>query len=172
MVSQQAATVQKIAFRPQYLQGLFADNGATAAVTQVGKRRCQAAGHDPNPARMVCEEGCRCACSDSAAEQPVPCVVAISPGTAVSVTAGRGGDSGRALRLPAHRPDGQNPAHLEIDEQHAAVVRQIFTWHAEAGWSLRRIARELTHRRLPTPKGGFLWSPEVIRGIVCNAAGT
>ena len=65
-------------------------------------------------------------------------------------------------------------AHLEIDEPHAVVVRQIFTWHAESSWSLRQIARELTHRQLPTPKGGSLWSASEIRGIVRNTvyAGT
>ena len=66
------------------------------------------------------------------------------------------------------------PAHLEIDEPHAAVVRQIFTWHAESSWSLRQIASELTRRRVPTPKGGSLWSSSEIRGIVRNTvyAGT
>ena len=63
-------------------------------------------------------------------------------------------------------------ATLVIDEPHAAVVRQIFAWHADAGWSLRHIARELTRRGLPSPKGGPLWSASEIRTIVHNAAYT
>lgn len=61
-----------------------------------------------------------------------------------------------------------SPAHLEVDEPGAAVVRQIFLWHAHDGWSLRKIAWELTTRGIPTPKGGTLWSSSEIRTIVHN----
>ena len=64
------------------------------------------------------------------------------------------------------------PAHLEITEPHAAIVRQIFAWHVDTGWSMRRIAHELTGRGIPTPKGGVLWSEPEVRRILHNAAYT
>jgi site-specific DNA recombinase len=51
-----------------------------------------------------------------------------------------------------------------IDEERAAVVRQIFGWGC-AGWTIRAIAFELMRRGVPGPthKG---WSPEMIKKML------
>lgn len=43
---------------------------------------------------------------------------------------------------------------IEIQEEQAAIVRQIFEWRA-AGWSGKRIAQELNARKIPAP--GAAW---------------
>lgn len=60
------------------------------------------------------------------------------------------------------------PAHLVIDESNAAIVRRIFSWHANDRWSLRKIALELTVNSAPTPKGGTIWTSSEIRTILRN----
>ncbi|MFW6195385.1 MAG: recombinase family protein [Chloroflexota bacterium] len=52
--------------------------------------------------------------------------------------------------------------HLEIDEEEAAVVRQMYRWLVEDGLSLRAIAMRLTDRGIPTPGGAQQWQPSVV----------
>jgi site-specific DNA recombinase len=62
------------------------------------------------------------------------------------------------------------PAHLVIAEAEAAIVRQIFAWHVDAGFSLRGIAHRLQAQGVATPKGGSLWTAQAVRTIVRNSA--
>ena len=59
--------------------------------------------------------------------------------------------------------------HHEIDPGEAAVIVEIFTWYA-AGWGLKRIARELNKRRLPSPQAGLRgtgsWGPSVLHSMI------
>ncbi len=70
-------------------------------------------------------------------------------------------------RVP--RRDGV-PAHLVIDEVQAEVVRKIFSWHAEAGMTLRQITKRLTREGYPTPKGGAQWGETTVHRIVRREA--
>ena len=65
------------------------------------------------------------------------------------------------------------PAHLIVHEPEAAVVRQIFAWHAnEEGMSLYQIAARLDNRGIPTAHGAAHWSPQAVRVILRNSVYT
>ncbi len=64
------------------------------------------------------------------------------------------------------------PAHLVVEEQGAAVVRQMFAWHVQEGLSLRSIARRLQGLGVPTPKGGLLWAGPTVAKILRNSVYT
>jgi DNA invertase Pin-like site-specific DNA recombinase len=53
----------------------------------------------------------------------------------------------------------QNPGELK-------TVAQMRQWRA-AGWSLGRIAQELTRRQIPTKKGGY-WYPGTVKYLLEN----
>jgi site-specific DNA recombinase len=70
-------------------------------------------------------------------------------------------------RIP-RSPDG--PAHLEIFEPEAAVVRQIFAERA-AGTTIRQICRQLNTDRVPTPTGSrSVWGTSTLGRILGNEA--
>jgi site-specific DNA recombinase len=69
------------------------------------------------------------------------------------------------------RRDGV-PAHVEIDPEPAAIIQQIFTWHAGDEVSLRQIAKRLTASSIPAPRGSNRWGTSTIHRIVCNEAYT
>ena len=71
-------------------------------------------------------------------------------------------------RQDPHRP--RDPAGLQIDEDAAHVVRQIFTWYIEDGLTLYGIAQRLIDRGVPTPTGRLYWNPSSVRKILMNAA--
>ncbi len=62
------------------------------------------------------------------------------------------------------------PAHLVIDEDKAAVVRQMFDWHVNERLSLRKIGQRLNARGVPTPRGGALWTAGNLWPIMRNPA--
>ena len=62
------------------------------------------------------------------------------------------------------------PAHLMIDEDKAAVVRQMFDWHVNERLSLRKIGQRLNALGVPTPRGGALWTAGNLLPIMRNAA--
>jgi len=70
-------------------------------------------------------------------------------------------------RLPAS--DGL-PARLEIRQDEASVVRQIFEWHANQLLSTRRIAIRLMEAGIPSPKGGRTWHPASIASLLRHKA--
>ena len=56
---------------------------------------------------------------------------------------------------------------LKINEEQAAVVRNIFQWYLE-GCSLRQIKLELERQGILTATGEKVWHEKVIRGMLCN----
>ena len=61
---------------------------------------------------------------------------------------------------------GQNGG-VEIDEEQAAVVRQIVQWFLD-GDSLHTIVDKLAQRHIPSPKGKDTWSTPTVRSILSN----
>jgi site-specific DNA recombinase len=63
------------------------------------------------------------------------------------------------------------PASVEIDEEAARIVRQIFEWYVDGGLSGHQIALRLTHMKIPSPKAHLsYWDPSSIRTILKNEA--
>ncbi len=56
---------------------------------------------------------------------------------------------------------------VEIDEEKAAVIRQIARWFLD-GNSLHAIGDKLAQRHIPSPKGKDTWSTPTIRSILSN----
>jgi site-specific DNA recombinase len=57
-----------------------------------------------------------------------------------------------------------------IVEDEAAVVRQIYLWHAQEGLSIGEIARRLSAQGVPTRKNKPRWERSVVWGILRNPA--
>ncbi len=73
----------------------------------------------------------------------------------------------RIPRTPAE------PAHMVIYEPEAAVVRQIFAWHAnDEGANLYVIAQRLQAQGIPTPRGAPKWVSQAVRSILRNSVYT
>jgi site-specific DNA recombinase len=71
-------------------------------------------------------------------------------------------------RRVAREPD--RPAHLEIFEPEAAIVRRIFTERA-AGTTIRQICRQLNADAVPTPTGSrSVWGTSTLGRILGNEA--
>ena len=64
----------------------------------------------------------------------------------------------------------RDPAGLALDEEHAAVVRPIFTWYAGDGLTLHAIAQRLTAAGVPTPTGRACWGPTSVGGLLRNTS--
>ncbi len=62
------------------------------------------------------------------------------------------------------------PARLEIREDRAAVVRDIFDWHANDRLSIRKIAIRLIQTGVPTPTGKSHWSTSTLERLLRNPA--
>jgi len=65
-----------------------------------------------------------------------------------------------------YNKDQQRKGRFVVNEDEAAVVRQIFRLFGEGG-SYSEIARELNRLRIPSPQGK-LWRYQSIRGIIAN----
>lgn len=65
-----------------------------------------------------------------------------------------------------YKKDRQRKGRFVVNENEAAVVRQIFRMFGE-GESYSEIARELNRLRIPSPQGK-LWRYQSIRGIIAN----
>ncbi|HZV25497.1 MAG TPA: recombinase family protein [Acidothermaceae bacterium] len=75
-------------------------------------------------------------------------------------------------RVP--RSDATGPAHLEIYEPEAQVVRRIFDDYVAGGHSIREITRRLYADGIPSPKGRPLWASSTLGPLLRNStyAGT
>ena len=60
------------------------------------------------------------------------------------------------------------PAHLEVYEPEALVVRRIFDDFVAGGYSMRRICRRLYEDGIPSPTGRSVWSIVCISGMLAN----
>jgi site-specific DNA recombinase len=67
------------------------------------------------------------------------------------------------------RSAATGPAHLEIYEPEAAVVRRIFADRA-AGTTVREICRSLNADRLPSPTGKATWAHSTLSRLLRNEA--
>ncbi len=66
-----------------------------------------------------------------------------------------------------HRRNGDVAPAMEVDQEEAEVVRQIFRWHVEDGLNYRQIALRLTTTRVPTPTGKKdYWDPSSVNLIL------
>lgn len=72
------------------------------------------------------------------------------------------------------RSDATGPAHLEIYEPEANVVRRIFDDYVAGGYSIREITRRLYAEGIPSPKGRPLWPSSTLGPLLRNStyAGT
>ena len=61
---------------------------------------------------------------------------------------------------------GQNET-VEIDEEKAAVIRQIARWFLD-GDSLHAIVTKLAEHHIPSPKGKDTWSTATLRSLLTN----
>ncbi|PBC66310.1 DNA invertase Pin-like site-specific DNA recombinase [Streptomyces sp. TLI_235] len=67
--------------------------------------------------------------------------------------------------------DHELPAHLEVFEPEAAVVRRIFRDYTERGLSMRQIARGLAADQVPTPRSGNgTWGTSTLGRLLHNEA--
>ena len=81
------------------------------------------------------------------------------------VQRGRGEFTGSVVPF-GYKKDQQRKGRFVVNENEAAVVRQIFRMFGE-GESYSEIARELNRLRIPSPQGK-LWRYQSIRGIIAN----
>jgi site-specific DNA recombinase len=70
-------------------------------------------------------------------------------------------------RLPR---SAAGPAHLEVHEPEAAVVRAIFDHYTAGGLSMRQITRRLADDQIPSPYGRAVWNISTISGLLTNRA--
>jgi site-specific DNA recombinase len=66
---------------------------------------------------------------------------------------------------PEHPRD---PARLRVEETEARIIRQMFAWYTEDGLSMPALAARLTHRQIPTSRGGSPWHPAPVKGLLSN----
>ena len=59
-------------------------------------------------------------------------------------------------------------AHLEVDENKASIVRQMFRWLVDEGLSTRAVAKRLSERGIPTARGAFQWQPTAVDRVFRN----
>ncbi|HUS96049.1 MAG TPA: recombinase family protein, partial [Hyphomicrobiaceae bacterium] len=65
---------------------------------------------------------------------------------------------------------GTQRARLEIDEQQAAVVRDIFRWIGEEGLSIMAVRKRLLRQQVPAAKGGRRWESSTVGRVLRNRA--
>ena len=69
-------------------------------------------------------------------------------------------------RLDPDRP--RDPAGVRLDATEAAVVRDLFAWYVEGGFTLVGLARRLRDLGVRSPKGHVCWSTSALRGVLTN----
>ena len=69
-------------------------------------------------------------------------------------------------RLSAERP--RDPSGVICDSAEAALVAELLARYLEPHSSLDSVCKQLTRSQIPTPRGGRIWSPTTLRGILSN----
>ena len=64
----------------------------------------------------------------------------------------------------------ERPAHLEVHEPEAAVVRRIFDDYVAGGYSIREITRRLNTDSVATPTGKAVWGTSTVGRLLTNEA--
>jgi len=70
--------------------------------------------------------------------------------------------------IPAR--DREGVAAYEIQEEHAAVIKQIFEWIGRDRISICEATRRLRNKGIPTPKGQPVWDRSSVWGMLKNPA--
>lgn len=63
--------------------------------------------------------------------------------------------------------DHDEEGYLVINEEQAAVVRQIFDWYLE-GYSIVGLIKLLEERQIPSPRGKATWSKRALETVLSN----
>jgi site-specific DNA recombinase len=69
-------------------------------------------------------------------------------------------------RLHPERP--RDPSGVCCDDAEAALVTELFARYLEPASSLSSVCKQLNRCQVPTPRGGRIWSPSTLRGILSN----
>jgi site-specific DNA recombinase len=74
--------------------------------------------------------------------------------------------------LDPERP--RDPSRVRLDPVKAEIVKQIFAWYTdpEIPATLYWVAKTLSERQIPTPRGGLCWNVASVRGILRSPAYT
>jgi site-specific DNA recombinase len=74
--------------------------------------------------------------------------------------------------LDPERP--RDPSRVRLDPVKAEIVKQIFAWYSDPQIpaTLYWVAKTLTERQIPTPRGGLRWNVASVRGILRSPAYT
>ena len=74
--------------------------------------------------------------------------------------------------LDPERP--RDPSRVRLDPVKAEIVKQIFAWYTdpEIPATLYWVAKTLSERQIPTPRGGLRWNVASVRGILRSPAYT
>ena len=67
-------------------------------------------------------------------------------------------------------PEPGRPAHMEIYEPEAEIVRAIFHAYVEEHRSIRQVAHDLYDRGVPSPTGKPLWGTSTLQRLLANEA--
>ena len=67
-------------------------------------------------------------------------------------------------------PEPGRPAHMEIYEPEAEIVREIFRAYVEDARSIRQVAHDLYDRGTPSPTGKPLWGTSTLQRLLANEA--
>ncbi len=70
-------------------------------------------------------------------------------------------------RVP--RSEGE-PAHLEVFEPEAVIVRRVFDDYVAGGYSVRQICRRLNTDSVPTSTGNAVWATSTVSRVLRNEA--
>lgn len=65
---------------------------------------------------------------------------------------------------------GSERGRIEVLADRAELVREIFTWVAQEGLTVLRVAQRLMERGTPAPKGGIRWGASTIQNLLKNRA--
>jgi site-specific DNA recombinase len=67
-------------------------------------------------------------------------------------------------------PETRRPAHMEIYEPEAEIVREIFRAYVEDARSIRQVAHDLHDRGIPSPTGKPIWGTSTLQRLLRNEA--
>lgn len=61
---------------------------------------------------------------------------------------------------------GNKDGYYQIYEPEAGIVRMIFSWVADEGFSMRQVIKELYKKKIPSPKGNDTWVKSTIERLL------
>jgi site-specific DNA recombinase len=64
----------------------------------------------------------------------------------------------------------RDPSGVQIQEEQAAIIREIFAFYLQIDTSLYGVVQHLHEMQIPSPKGEVYWNTATVRGILTNPA--